>query len=101
MVAADADDVAAAVRFAAREGRPVAVQSTGHGISVPADGAVFIATGELREVSVDPRAGTARIGAGLRWREVLAAAAEHPASAHPAARDPAEPGRAGGGGFSP
>ncbi|MEW1836877.1 FAD-binding oxidoreductase [Nonomuraea angiospora] len=77
VVAADADDVAAAVRFAAQVGRPVAVQSTGHGKSVPADGAVFIATGELRELSVDPRAGTARIGAGLRWGEVLTAAAEH------------------------
>ncbi|MEV0236036.1 FAD-binding protein [Nonomuraea sp. NPDC050786] len=77
VVAADADDVAAAVRFAAEAGRPVAVQSTGHGKSVPADGAVFIATGQLRELSVDPRAGTARIGAGLRWGEVLAAAAEH------------------------
>nr|WP_055502148.1 FAD-binding protein [Nonomuraea pusilla] len=77
VVAADADDVAAAVRFAARTGRPVAVQSTGHGASVPADGAVFVATGELRELSVDPRARTARIGAGLRWDEVLGAAAEH------------------------
>ncbi|MET7331006.1 FAD-binding protein [Nonomuraea sp. NPDC005650] len=77
VVAADADDVAAAVRFAAQAGHPVAVQSTGHGKSVPADGAVFIATGELRELSVDPRAGTARIGAGLRWGEVVAAAAEH------------------------
>lgn len=77
VVAADAEDVAAAVRFAAEAGRPVAVQSTGHGKSVPADEAVFIATGELRELSVDPRAGTARIGAGLRWGEVLTAAAEH------------------------
>ncbi|NUW35577.1 FAD-binding oxidoreductase [Nonomuraea sp. SMC257] len=77
VVAADADDVAAAVRFAAETGRPVAVQSTGHGKSVPADGAVFIATGELRELSVDPGAGTARIGAGLRWNEVITAAAEH------------------------
>jgi len=77
VVAADADDVAAAVRFAAETGRPVAVQSTGHGKSLPADGAVFIATGELRELSVDPGAGTARIGAGLRWGEVLTAAAEH------------------------
>ncbi|GLW12879.1 hypothetical protein Misp01_80070 [Microtetraspora sp. NBRC 13810] len=78
VVAADAEDVAAAVRFAAEAGLPVAVQSTGHGKSVPADGAVFIATGELRELSVDPRdGGTARIGAGLRWSEVLTAAAEH------------------------
>ncbi len=77
VVAADADDVVAAVRFAAQTGRPVAVQSTGHGKSVPADGAVFIATRELRELSVDPRARTARIGAGLRWDEVIVAAAEH------------------------
>ncbi|MER5626351.1 FAD-binding protein [Streptosporangium sp. NPDC002544] len=77
VVAADADDVAAAVRFAAEAGLPVAVQSTGHGKSVPADGAVFINTGELRELSVDPRAGTARIGAGLQWGEVLTATAEH------------------------
>ncbi|MEO3889914.1 FAD-binding oxidoreductase [Nonomuraea sp. B5E05] len=77
VVAADAADVVTAVRFAAEVGRPVAVQSTGHGKSVPADGAVFIATEQLRELSVDPRAGTARIGAGLRWDEVLTAAAEH------------------------
>ncbi|MCK2218615.1 FAD-binding oxidoreductase [Actinomadura sp. ATCC 31491] len=77
VIAADAADVAAAVRFAVRTGRPVAVQSTGHGKSVPADGAVFIATRELRELSVDPDAGTARIGAGLRWGDVLAATAEH------------------------
>jgi FAD binding domain/Berberine and berberine like len=77
VVAADAADVAAAVRFAAAHGRPVAVESTGHGRSVPADGAVFIATRQLRELSVDPQAATARIGAGLRWGEVLAAAAEH------------------------
>ncbi|MBB5084745.1 FAD-binding oxidoreductase [Nonomuraea endophytica] len=77
VVAADADDVAAAVRLAAWEGRPIAVQSTGHGKSVPADGAVFIATSQLRELSVDPAAATARIGAGLRWGEVIAAAAEH------------------------
>ncbi|MEV7678921.1 FAD-binding oxidoreductase [Streptomyces sp. NPDC088341] len=77
VVAADADDVAAAVRFAAEAGRPVAVQSTGHGKSVPSDGAVFIATRELRELSVDPGESTARIGAGLRWGAVVAAAAEH------------------------
>ncbi|MEU5869397.1 FAD-binding oxidoreductase [Nonomuraea sp. NPDC047529] len=77
VLAADADDVATAVRYAARTGRPVAVQSTGHGKSVPADGAVFIATGGLRELSVDPDAATARIGAGLRWSEVITAAAGH------------------------
>ncbi|MFE3718117.1 FAD-binding oxidoreductase [Streptomyces cyaneofuscatus] len=77
VIPADADDVAAAVRLAAQTERPVAMQSTGHGKSVSADGAVLIATGELRELSVDPHAGTARIGSGLRWGEVVTAAAEH------------------------
>lgn len=77
VVAADADDVAEAVRFAAAHDRPIAVESTGHGRSVPADGAVLVATGLLRELSVDPQAATARIGAGVRWGEVLSAAAEH------------------------
>ncbi|MEU8589975.1 FAD-binding oxidoreductase [Streptomyces sp. NPDC048664] len=77
VVAADADDVAAAIRFAAEHGRPVAVESTGHGKSVPADGAVYIATRQLRDLSVDPWSRTAWVGAGLRWGEVLDAAAEH------------------------
>ncbi|MEU9310350.1 FAD-binding oxidoreductase [Streptomyces sp. NPDC048256] len=77
VIAVDAGDVAAAVRFAATANRPVAVESTGHGKSVPADGAVFVSTRGLRELSVDPRAATARIGAGLSWGEVLAATAEH------------------------
>lgn len=77
VVAVDADDVAAAVRFAAEADRPVAVESTGHGKSVAADDAVYIATGGLRELSVDARARTVRIGAGLRWGEVVAAAAEY------------------------
>lgn len=77
VVAADADDVAAAVRFAAATNRPVAVESTGHGKSVAADGAVFVSTGRLRELSIDPQTRTARIGAGLNWGDVLSAAAEH------------------------
>ncbi|MFE6270220.1 FAD-binding oxidoreductase [Streptomyces goshikiensis] len=77
VVAADAEDVAAAVRFAAARNLPVAVESTGHGRSVPADGAVFVSTRELRELRVDPETATARIGAGLCWGDVLAAAAEH------------------------
>jgi FAD/FMN-containing dehydrogenase len=77
VVAADADDVAAAVRFAVTSNRPIAVEATGHGKSVSADGAVFVATGEPRELSVDPSARTARIGAGLCWGAVVAATAEH------------------------
>jgi FAD/FMN-containing dehydrogenase len=76
-VATRAEDVADAVRSAVAAGGPVAVQSTGHGVSVPADGAVLIDTRGLRELVVDPAARTARIGAGLRWAEVVEAAAAH------------------------
>lgn len=72
-----ADDVVAAVRFAAAEGLPVAVQATGHGPSVPADGAVFINTHNMTSVEIDPAKGTARIGAGARWDSVIELAAPH------------------------
>ncbi|NES15082.1 MULTISPECIES: FAD-binding oxidoreductase [Micromonospora] len=75
--AADADDVAAAVRLAAAEERPVAVQATGHGPAVPADDAVLVHTGRMAGVRVDPTARTARVAAGARWRDVLAVAVPH------------------------
>ncbi|MDV6263938.1 FAD-binding oxidoreductase [Rhodococcoides yunnanense] len=77
VVAADAEDVATAVRFAADRKLPVAVESTGHGRSVTADGALLISTVRMRELSVDPEVRTARIGAGLRWADVLSATAQH------------------------
>lgn len=70
-------DVVAAVRFAAEADLPIAVEATGHGASVPADGAVYINTGGLNELMIDARSRTARIGAGLRWGQVVQAAAEH------------------------
>ena len=72
-----AADVAAAVRFAAATGRPVAVQATGHGLTGALEGAVLVTTGRMAEVAVDPVAGTARVGAGARWRAVIDAAAPH------------------------
>ena len=74
VAAASAADVAAAVRFAREEGRPVAVQATGHaGASTP-DGAVLVTTARMQGVQVDPLRGTARVGAGVRWRSVIDAA---------------------------
>jgi FAD/FMN-containing dehydrogenase len=70
-----AEDVAEAVRYAARARLAVAVQSTGHGVSVPADDAVFVNTGQLRGLAVDPDTRTARVGAGLVWGDVIAEAA--------------------------
>ncbi|MGE7437191.1 FAD-binding oxidoreductase [Kitasatospora sp. NPDC001175] len=75
--AADADDVRAAVSYAASEDLPVAVQSTGHGLSVAGQDAVLISTRRLTELTIDPDRGTARIGAGVRAAELIAAAGEH------------------------
>jgi hypothetical protein len=70
-----ADDVAAAIRFAAGRGWPVAVQSTGH--SRPSvSGGVLISTRALDGIAIDPESGIATLGAGARWGDVVAAAAE-------------------------
>jgi FAD/FMN-containing dehydrogenase len=71
VVAASAEDVAAAVQYAASEGLPVGVQATGHGPSVPADGAVLVNTRRMTDLEVDPAAATARIGPGVKWKKVI------------------------------
>ncbi|RBY90700.1 FAD-binding oxidoreductase [Blastococcus sp. TF02A-26] len=70
-------DVAATVRWAAERGLSVAVQATGHGLTSALTGAVLVTTSRLDEVTVDPVARTARVGAGVRWRAVIDAAAPH------------------------
>lgn len=78
VVAAEgAGDVAAAVRYAAEVGSPVAVQATGHGAAVPVDGGVLVTTARMRGFVVDPVTRTARVEAGVRWRSVIDAAAPH------------------------
>lgn len=72
-----AQEAAAAVRYGIRRRLPVAVQATGHGIGVPADGALLVNTRHMTGVRIDPRTRTARIQAGTRWAEVIRAAAEH------------------------
>ncbi|GAB2704281.1 FAD-binding oxidoreductase [Nocardia thraciensis] len=75
--AAHAEDVRAAVEYAARQGLPVAVQATGHGRSVAAEGGVLINTSRMTEVSVDPDARTARVAAGVRAEALIEAAVAH------------------------
>ncbi|MFG2819390.1 FAD-binding oxidoreductase [Kitasatospora sp. NPDC048365] len=70
-------DVQAAVRYAAEHGLGVAVQATGHGISVPTDGQLVVSTRRMKGVTVDAAARTATVAAGVRWHEVLAATAPH------------------------
>jgi hypothetical protein len=72
--AATAQDVAAAVQFAAGAGIQVAVQLTGHGAQptgpVPT---LLVHTGDLQELGIDG-SGIARVGAGVIWSTVMAAA---------------------------
>ena len=72
---ADAYDVVRTVRVAARHGLRVAVQCTGHGAAAGMDEAVLVHTGALDEIVVHPREAWARVGAGVRMREVVDAAA--------------------------
>ncbi|MFJ9153320.1 FAD-binding oxidoreductase [Streptomyces sp. NPDC102270] len=76
VVAETPQDVATAVRIGAGGlGWPIAVQATGHGICVPADGALLINMRKMNGVSVDTAARTARISGGAKWADVLAVAA--------------------------
>jgi hypothetical protein len=73
--AGGAADVRAAVLAARRHDLPFAVQATGHGTRVPADGGILVNTSGMAAVLVDPDRRTARVGPGARWEAVLAAAA--------------------------
>jgi hypothetical protein len=75
----DVADVQAALHHARERGLRVAAQSTGHGARTagPLDGALLLRTGGLGELTIDPAARTARVGAGVLWAEVQEAAAEH------------------------
>ena len=75
--AVHAEDVRASVEYAARRRIPVAVQATGHGLSVPADHGLLISTRRMTEVSIDPQARTARVSAGVQAEALIAAAVAH------------------------
>jgi FAD/FMN-containing dehydrogenase len=75
--AASADDVVAAVRWAAEHDLPVAVQATGHGASEAVREGVLITTWRMQGVHVDPERRIARVEAGVQWRTVLAEAVPH------------------------
>jgi FAD/FMN-containing dehydrogenase len=68
-------DVRAAVLIAQEHALPFAVQSTGHGTHVPADGGLLLKTSQMAEVLVDPDRRIARVGPGAVWGDVIAAAA--------------------------
>ncbi|MGH8962589.1 MAG: FAD-binding oxidoreductase [Jatrophihabitantaceae bacterium] len=72
-----AQDVVHAVHFAGLHGLGVAVQASGHGAGLPADGGLLISTRRMGEVHLDRAARTARVGAGVHWDQVVDAAAPH------------------------
>jgi FAD/FMN-containing dehydrogenase len=74
VAATSAEDVAAAVRYAAARDLPVGVQATGHGLPGPSEGGVLVTTKRMDRVLVDPEARTVRVQAGVRWGQVVAAA---------------------------
>ncbi|WP_410669627.1 FAD-binding oxidoreductase [Amycolatopsis sp. cmx-4-68] len=76
VAAGSADDVVAAVKYAAEHDLPVSVQATGHGRTAGADG-LLISTRRMTGVEIDAAAKTARVGAGVRWGAVIEAAAKH------------------------
>ncbi len=75
VAAASAADVVEAVRYAGEHDLPVAVHSTGHGITVPFEGGVLITTRRMAGIQIDGE--IARVDAGVRWGAVIEAAAGH------------------------
>ncbi|MGW9176873.1 FAD-binding oxidoreductase [Streptomyces decoyicus] len=72
-----AGDVAAAVLFATAHDLPVAVQSTGHGFSVAAEGGLLVTTRRMDGVRVDLETRSAYVAAGARFEQVIPEAARH------------------------
>ena len=77
VVAADATDVIAAVRFARDQQLPIGVKATGHNFGFAWPGGLMINTERMQGVQIGPLTRTARIAAGVRWRDVITAAAAH------------------------
>ncbi|MBF6466545.1 FAD-binding oxidoreductase [Nocardia beijingensis] len=75
--AGDAADVATVVRYAGGAGIPVVTQPTGHGASGGVQDAILLRTGRLDGIEIDAERRVARVGAGVAWGRVQAAAARH------------------------
>ncbi|MGW0080712.1 FAD-binding oxidoreductase [Streptomyces sp. NPDC003393] len=73
--ATSAADIQAAVRFAARQGRPVTVKTTGHQQVGSARGGVLISTRRMKGIAVDADRRCARVETGVIWQEVIDQAA--------------------------
>ena len=83
VVAAQASDVEAAVRFAAERDMPIAVKASGHQVVLPAVGGVLINTENMKGLTIDRERRTARAEAGVIWDQILNAAAAQDLSPMP------------------
>ncbi|WP_191093944.1 FAD-binding oxidoreductase [Nocardia colli] len=72
---ADAQDVAAVLEYARQSGRVVVTQPTGHGATGGIDGAILVRTKHFNTIDIDPGQRVARVGSGVQWGQVQAAAA--------------------------
>ncbi|GIH95977.1 FAD-binding oxidoreductase [Planobispora siamensis] len=79
VLARSAADVAATLETARACGLRVAPQSSGHNAAPlgPLDDTILLRTFEMAHVHIDPERRLARVGAGVVWAEVSAAAAKH------------------------
>ena len=75
----DAEDAAAAVKFAARERVPMTVRGGGHNVAGLAvrDDALMLDLGAMNHVEVDAQSCVARVEGGALWRDVDAATQPH------------------------
>lgn len=75
----DAEDIRAAIQFAAREHIPLSVRGGGHNVAGLAvcDDALMLDLGGMNRVEVDPIAHTVRSEGGAVWQEVDAATQPH------------------------
>jgi hypothetical protein len=98
---ADEEDVVATVRWAARHGLTVSAQPVGHGATTAIDGTILIRTRALSGITIDAERRMARVGAGVKWGELLAATEPHGLTALAGSSpDPSVVGFTLGGGLS-
>ena len=70
--AANADDIAATVRFARENDLELAIQNTGHGIAAPCNSGILLRLAGMKQIAVDAERRTATIGPGVKSGELLA-----------------------------